>query len=31
MRTIAPQLTADEIHAVAGYYGSEGDMRSAKK
>jgi cytochrome c553 len=31
MRTIAGQLTPDEMHAVAVYYGAEGAVRTAQK
>jgi cytochrome c553 len=31
MRTIAAQLTADEMHAVAAYYGAEGTLLATRK
>jgi len=31
MRTIAKQLTQDEMHAIAAFYGSQGTSRIAKK
>jgi cytochrome c553 len=31
MRTIAGQLTPDEMHAVAVYYGAEGAVRTIQK
>ena len=31
MRTIATQLTPDEMHAVAAYYGAEGAVRTTQK
>jgi len=31
MRTIATQLTPEEMHAVAAYYGAEGTVRTTQK
>ncbi len=31
MRTIATQLTQDEMHAVAAYYGMDGAVRTSEK
>jgi cytochrome c553 len=31
MRTIAMQLTQDEMHALAAFYGARGTARMAKK
>jgi cytochrome c553 len=31
MRTIANQLTSDEMHAIAAFYSTQGAPRTAKK